>query len=179
MTLDSLKDPMNGLDQQSEAVAQGYNDYATVMNRLNGDLVKAEKLAREALRIRSLIYQKNHYYIASSAQILSDILLSQDNVTQEAKDLQMRSLEIYSRIENGGPDGLNAATASGNLGRYYYLLSLKQPGSIREHLRKSKALYERAVQVNTKLLGANHSVTKDNSDTLSRINDILSLKITT
>jgi hypothetical protein len=51
MTLDSLKDPMNELDQQSEAVAQGYHDYATVINKLNGDLDKAEKLARESLRI--------------------------------------------------------------------------------------------------------------------------------
>jgi hypothetical protein len=89
----------------------------------------------------------------------------------------MFSLKIFSRIECGGPDGLNTATASANLGRYYYLLGRNQstPGSIREHLHKSKSMYERAVQIETKILGANHSVTMGHSGTLSRINQILSM----
>jgi hypothetical protein len=49
MTLDSLKDPKNGLDQQSEAVARGYSDLASVIKNQMRNLVKAEKLAREAL----------------------------------------------------------------------------------------------------------------------------------
>jgi hypothetical protein len=39
MTLDSLKDPKNGLDQQSEAVARGYCDLASVMDDQRGDYV--------------------------------------------------------------------------------------------------------------------------------------------
>jgi hypothetical protein len=59
-TFDSLKDPKNGLDQQSEAVAKGYYDLADVIITQRGDLVKAEKLARESLRIRVLITSNNH-----------------------------------------------------------------------------------------------------------------------
>jgi tetratricopeptide (TPR) repeat protein len=46
MTLDSLKDPGNRLDQQSEAVAIGYYDLGLVISQQKGDLVKAEKLVR-------------------------------------------------------------------------------------------------------------------------------------
>jgi tetratricopeptide (TPR) repeat protein len=56
MTLDSLKDPGNGLDQQSEAVARGYYDLGNVINQQDRDLVKAEKLVRESFRIKSRVY---------------------------------------------------------------------------------------------------------------------------
>jgi hypothetical protein len=46
MTFDSLKDPQNGLDQQSEAVARGYYDITKVITDQRGDMVKAEMLAR-------------------------------------------------------------------------------------------------------------------------------------
>eukprot|EP00596_Hydrurales_sp_CCMP1899_P007459 CAMPEP_0119051712 /NCGR_PEP_ID=MMETSP1177-20130426/73245_1 /TAXON_ID=2985 /ORGANISM="Ochromonas sp, Strain CCMP1899" /LENGTH=183 /DNA_ID=CAMNT_0007031023 /DNA_START=659 /DNA_END=1208 /DNA_ORIENTATION=+ len=52
-TLDSLKDPANGLDQLSEEVAYGYYNLANVIHQQEGDLVKAEMLARESLRIRT------------------------------------------------------------------------------------------------------------------------------
>jgi hypothetical protein len=48
MKLDSLKDPRNGLDQQSEAVARGYYDLASVIKEQRGDMVEAEKLIRES-----------------------------------------------------------------------------------------------------------------------------------
>jgi hypothetical protein len=38
MTLDSLKDPGNGLDQQSEAVAKGYYDLGNVILSTKGGL---------------------------------------------------------------------------------------------------------------------------------------------
>jgi hypothetical protein len=60
MILDSLKDPGNGLDQQSEAVANGYYDLGNVIYHQNGDYLKAEKLVRESLRIRSALYNSHH-----------------------------------------------------------------------------------------------------------------------
>jgi hypothetical protein len=60
MTLDSLKDLGNGLDQQSEAVAKGYYDLGNVINQQKGDYVKAGKLVRESLRIRSRLYDAYH-----------------------------------------------------------------------------------------------------------------------
>jgi hypothetical protein len=56
LTLESLKYPRNGLDQQGEAVAKGYRDLGRVIyQKKGGDLVKAEKLARESLRMRTCL----------------------------------------------------------------------------------------------------------------------------
>jgi hypothetical protein len=53
-TLDSLKDPANKLNQQSEEVAIGYYNLANVIiQQKQGDLVKAEMLARKLLLIRT------------------------------------------------------------------------------------------------------------------------------
>jgi tetratricopeptide (TPR) repeat protein len=59
-TLDSLRDPANGFDQESEAVARGYYDLANVLSKQQGDFRKAEKLGRESLRIRTRIYNNDH-----------------------------------------------------------------------------------------------------------------------
>jgi tetratricopeptide (TPR) repeat protein len=63
MTLDSLKDPGNRLDQQSEAVANGYHDLGRVVFNQKGDYVKAEKLVRESLRIRSRLYDAENHFV--------------------------------------------------------------------------------------------------------------------
>jgi hypothetical protein len=67
MTLDSLKDPGNKLDQQSEAVARGYYDFGNVINQQQGDLMKAEMLVRESLRIRTRLNDNNNDYVGNSS----------------------------------------------------------------------------------------------------------------
>jgi hypothetical protein len=59
-TLNSLKDPANGLDQLSMEVAMGYYNLAsaTSQQKVNTNLVEVEMLARESLRIRTLYYGK-------------------------------------------------------------------------------------------------------------------------
>jgi hypothetical protein len=53
LTLDSLKDPANAVDQESEALARGYYDLGWVLYIQNESLARAEVLARESLRIRA------------------------------------------------------------------------------------------------------------------------------
>jgi hypothetical protein len=53
VTCGNLRDKKNGTDQESEAVAEGAHNLANVIYRQKGDLIKAEKLARESLRIVS------------------------------------------------------------------------------------------------------------------------------
>jgi tetratricopeptide (TPR) repeat protein len=77
MTLDSLKDPGNGLDQQSEAVANGYCDLGRVISQQKGDFVKAEKLVRESLRIRSHLHVARHQFIGVTVGLLASILQAQ------------------------------------------------------------------------------------------------------
>jgi tetratricopeptide (TPR) repeat protein len=56
LTLDSLKDKRNGVNQESEEVAKGYYNLGNVISLQDGDLNKAEMLARESLRIRVIVY---------------------------------------------------------------------------------------------------------------------------
>jgi hypothetical protein len=73
MTLDSLRDPKNGLDQQSEAVAKGYYDLASVIEEQRGDMVKAEKLVRESIRIRVLV-NSDDLFLKQSISLLTSVL---------------------------------------------------------------------------------------------------------
>jgi tetratricopeptide (TPR) repeat protein len=116
-TLDSLKDPANGLDQESIEVAKGYYDLANVICQQKGDLVKAEMLVRESLRIRSQLHCHDHQMVGSCVILLAGILRSQGKLDYETKELFERSLTIY--IKQCGPDGKNTAVANLNMGNYY------------------------------------------------------------
>jgi tetratricopeptide (TPR) repeat protein len=63
MTLDILRDPANKMDQEGEQVGIGYYNLAKVIGALNNDDPKAEKFAREALRIRIKLYGSGHLYV--------------------------------------------------------------------------------------------------------------------
>jgi hypothetical protein len=91
MTLDSLKDPKNGLDQQSEAVANSYYDLANVIFEKREDLAIAEKLLRESIRIRVLINSNGHH-VGNTVDLLASVLRIQGKLGSETKELLKRSL---------------------------------------------------------------------------------------
>jgi hypothetical protein len=160
MTLDSLKDRANGLDQESEVVAEGYYNFAKVLSRLNADLVKAEMLIRESLRIRVLLYDQNHYLVGRSCDVLSGVLVLQKKLGYETKEFLDRSLAIG--IRNYGSEGNSTGVAYSNLGEYYRLLAevSKIPEST-SYFRLSKSNYEEAVRIFTNSVGHNHKMTTD------------------
>jgi tetratricopeptide (TPR) repeat protein len=166
MILDSLKDPMNGLDQDSEEVAKGHYHLAHVINDqiLNkqqgeGDVAKAEMLARESLRIRAQLFGNDHPSIGISSALLANILQAQFNFGNETKELFERSLAI--NMKHCGPDELNTASSFINIGTLYYLrATLPQTSDTRrsvdtrkEHLRISISTYKEALRIFTKTLG--------------------------
>jgi tetratricopeptide (TPR) repeat protein len=51
VTYGNLRDKKNGMDPESEEIAKGAYNLAHVIYEQKGDLIKAEKLARESLRI--------------------------------------------------------------------------------------------------------------------------------
>jgi hypothetical protein len=57
VTYGNLRDKKNGIDQESDVVAISAYNLANVIYRQKGDLdlIKAEEIARESLRIRTLI----------------------------------------------------------------------------------------------------------------------------
>jgi tetratricopeptide (TPR) repeat protein len=172
--LDSLKDPANGLDQVSKEVATGYHNLANVINEQKGDFVKAEMLARESLRIRTRIYGNDHVNVGLSCHLLGGILMSQVNLGDETMELLERSLAIITK--NGGPDGINSAAANLNLGAFYDQLADRQQNDERKivYLHLSKAKYEEAVRIYTKIFGPNNPQSIGASSTLSIISPKLS-----
>jgi hypothetical protein len=173
-TLDSLKDPGNKVDQQSEEVARGYYNLADVINQQKGDLVKAEMLARESLRIRTQIFHNNHPRVGISNGLLGSILLSQGNLGYETKELLERYLAID--IKNEGSEGINTAAANGNLGIFYLELAESQQNAEtrNEHLILSQSKYEETVRIYTKIFGPDNPRTIQASFSLSTVSSLLS-----
>jgi tetratricopeptide (TPR) repeat protein len=175
MTLDSLKDPGNGLDQQSEAVARGYYDLGNVVNQQKKDYVKAEKLVRESLRIRGRLYDADHNLIGVSIGLLASNLLAQGNLGSETKELYERALVID--IKNYGSEGLNTAASYFNLSTFY--LCLRDRGSQsaetkKEHLLMSESKCKEALRIYAKICGPYDPRTKQISSQLSTISRMLS-----
>jgi tetratricopeptide (TPR) repeat protein len=112
VTLDSLKDPANGLDQDSDDVARGYYNLANVINMQDGDLVKAERLARESHRISIRTHGANHYFVGATTCLLAINLKLEGKMGDETKKLYESSLAIS--IKNEGLDGNNAAVGNAN-----------------------------------------------------------------
>jgi tetratricopeptide (TPR) repeat protein len=102
-------------------VAKGYYHLASVIYLQKGDLLKAEMLTRELLRIRTHRYGNDHVNLGQSCTLLARILMSQDNLSDETKELLERFLAINTK--NGGPNGTNTAAANVNLGLYYFQLA--------------------------------------------------------
>jgi tetratricopeptide (TPR) repeat protein len=116
VTLDSLKDPANKVDQEGEEVAIGHYNLANVMMRQDGDLVKAEGLAREALRIRSQLHGNDHHRTGESIALLANVLRRQDFLGNDVKEFHERSLAIA--VKHEGPDGINTAVNNLSLGHF-------------------------------------------------------------
>lgn len=159
-TLDSLRDPANGLDQESEAVASGYCILGKVINNQFGDLVKAEALAREAYRIRVQLYGNDHFLVGLTGSNLANILMSQRKLGDETQKLYERSLAIS--ITNEGPEAFNAGVENFNLGNFHQLLAKRQMTSDtrKQHLCLAKSYSTEADRISTKIYGSSnpHSI---------------------
>jgi tetratricopeptide (TPR) repeat protein len=173
-TLDSLKDPANGLDQESKEVAKGYYNLATVITKQKGDLVKAEMLARESLRIRTRVCGNDNVHTGLSCSLLARILISQDNLGNETMELLERALA--NNIKNGGPDGTNTAASNVNLGVFYNQLANRKQTDEREivYLHLSKSKFEEAVRIYAKIFGPDKPQSVEASSALSIISRRLS-----
>jgi tetratricopeptide (TPR) repeat protein len=173
-TYENLKDRKNGMDQEGEEVAMGSYNLADVIYRQDRDLLKAEELAREALRIRSLIYNSDNFSIGGSCDLLARILQSQGKFEDETKRLLERSLAIFIRRE--GPDGANTAISNINTGNYYDELARRQPtvDTKRKYFLLSKSHIEEGFRVQTKIYGPTHPNTVQTASILSDVISALS-----
>jgi tetratricopeptide (TPR) repeat protein len=174
MTLDSLKDPGNGLNQQSEAVAKGCYDLGNVICVQNVDYVKAEKLVRESLRIRSRLHDTHHHLVGMSIGLLAYILQAQGNLGSEIKELHERALVIT--IHNYGSEGIRTAASNVNMGTFYKLKAQESNSTETKkyHLQLSVSNYKESLRIYTAVLGPDNPRTIKASSRLSFLLHMLS-----
>jgi hypothetical protein len=157
--LDSLKDPGNGLNQESQEVARGYHMLGKVIHQQEGDFMRTEMLVRESLRIRSQLYCHDNAFIGMSVGLLAAILRSQGKLGHETRELYERSLAIC--IKYNGPDGTNTAITNQHIGDLYHKLAERQETAETriEHLRLSSSHTKETLRIYTKKLGPDNPMT--------------------
>jgi hypothetical protein len=161
VTYSNLRDKKNGMDQESEAVANGAFNLANIILRQKVDLIKAEELARESLRIRTLVYGRNHETVGSSCDLLASILMGQGNFGDETKELYERALKVMIKVD--GPDGSNVAAVHMNFGRFYYnFAEIQQTITLkRSKLLLAKFHVEETYRIYSNIYGPSYSDTVD------------------
>jgi tetratricopeptide (TPR) repeat protein len=156
-TYANLRDIKNGMDQEGEIMARGAYNFADVISRQeDGDLIKAEGLARESIRIRDKLYGAHNSRVDTSCLLLAQILLKQGKLGDETKELYERSLAIFTR--NEGPDGANTAAANVGIGSFHYKIAMTSSivHKKRTQLLLAKSYSEKAEQILTEAHSPNH-----------------------
>lgn len=157
-------------------MALGYHNLANVIHDQKVDFVKAEKLIREALRIRSRLYDKDDLYIGNSSALLAQILQSQRKYGSETKKLLELSLHID--LKQYGPDGVSTAISYANVGTFYRNLSeqLQDTDEVRKnHLSIAQSNFKEAVRIHTKIFGPTHPMSIEFASVLVAITRKLSV----
>jgi hypothetical protein len=122
-TYANLRDIKNGMDQEGEKVAEGAYDFADVIFRQeDGDLIKAEGLAREAIRIRDNLPSAPDNRGSVSFFLFANILVAQGKLRDEIKQVLERSLAIS--VRNKGSDGANTVCGNAAIGEFHYKVAV-------------------------------------------------------
>ena len=134
----TLNFAIDNLDSSSPVITRRKSKLALLLRKLGGqnNLIKAEKLIREALASDESNFGLNHHLVAARKAILSSILKdigSQENLI-EAKRLREEALE--TDIINFGPDSHIVAKRQINLA----LLLLELPETDFNTLKRIKKL---------------------------------------
>jgi tetratricopeptide (TPR) repeat protein len=161
LTLESLKDLANGIDQNSWELARGYSNLASVILRQHGDLAKAESLAREAHRISMYLeaHGEKASVLAISSDLLGRVLLAADKLGEET--MKLLEYTLAEQIRNEGLDGARTAICHSNLGNLHLSLIFRQEKAERrkEQVNLAKSYCSEAVRISTKIYGSGHPKT--------------------
>jgi hypothetical protein len=142
------------MDQNGVQVARSAFSFAEVIfYQEDGDLIKAEGLAREAIRIRFQLLDSG---IGGYYMLLAKILLKQKNFGDETRDSYERSLADF--IRNEGPDGVNTAAGNTEFGRFYYQFAIEQSivHTKRTQLLLANSYLDEAVRIEIKIHSQTH-----------------------
>lgn len=157
------------MDQESAEVASGSHILADVIFRKDGDFIKAEELAREALRIRCKLYGLVSTFVGSTCLLLAQILQSQNKVGDETKELFKSSLAISASIE--GPNGESSAVGHTIVGLFHKQLADMQSSKSkkRAQLVQAKVHFEEATRIYSLIYGPSGTHTVQAKTRLSTV----------
>lgn len=169
ITYGNLRDKKNGIDQESECVAKGAYNFADILHRLEKNLIKAEGLVRESIRIRFRLFGSGHSLEGLGCILLARILRLQQKLGDETKDQLERSLAVFMR--NEGIDGANTACSNNNIAEFYYQLATVQTtlDGKRTQLLLAKKYFDEGIRIQTKLFDPTHPNTLAAKIFLSRV----------
>jgi hypothetical protein len=159
-TYANLRDIKNGIDQEGEIVANGAFNFADVIfQQDDGDLIKAEGLARKSLRIRDKLHAAHSRMGGVNILLLAKILRKQGKFGDETKKLFERSLAIC--VRNKGLDGDNTAVANTEIYQFYYMFAMMSGHCRTGHTRRmqpllAKSYSDEAIRIETKIHNSNH-----------------------
>jgi hypothetical protein len=138
-------------------MARGAYNFADIISRQDdGDLIKAEGLAREALRIRDKLHGAHDSRGGVTYLLLAKILQKQGKLGGETNELFERSLAICGR--NEGPDGVNTAEVNREIGQFHYKIAMASSvvHTKRTQLLLAKSYSDEAVRIEIKIYSPNH-----------------------
>jgi tetratricopeptide (TPR) repeat protein len=155
VTYGNLRDKKNGIDQEGDEVANGAFNLADVIYRQKGDLIKAEELARESLRINQISSVDSHR-VGTCCDLLANILTAQKKLGDETRNLFERCLAIS--IRRDGLDCVNTGVFNVNISKFYGELAIFSPNEYLcfLHLQKAKSHLEEGLRIYMKVYGPSH-----------------------
>jgi tetratricopeptide (TPR) repeat protein len=169
VTYSNLRDKKNGIDQEGSEVANGACNLADVIFHQEGDLKKAEELAREALRIKTISYSSENHAASKSCDLSAQILSAQNDFGDKTRVLFQRCLAIF--VRNEGPNEFNTALANLRIGRFYYQLSRIQTAvdSFRAQLPLAQSHFEESLRIYLKIHGPSYPPAVSTSEQLAEV----------
>ena len=167
ITYESLIDPCNRIDLESEEVARGMQQLAHLcINMARGghvaavDLIKeAEWLIKRACNIIENLHGPASPNLAICLETFGQVLVCSDIFTEETRLIFERVLAIYSECEGG--NGHGTLQALGSLGDFYYELgNTMHPGDGRNvEYEKSIGVFEEAACMGAAIYGSDEKRT--------------------
>jgi tetratricopeptide (TPR) repeat protein len=156
-TYNNLRDHKNGMDQEGDEMAIGAFNFANVIWQQDGDIIKAEKIARESFRIICQLCGTDdcNGKMGRHGLLLARILQKQGKFGDETKELFERALAIF--IFNEGSEGMNAAVGNMAIGHFHYYRTLSQSGGgARRDLLIAKSYAEEALRIEKNIHTPSH-----------------------
>jgi hypothetical protein len=159
------------MDQEGAEIAKGSYNLAHAIFLLNGDLIRADFLVRESLRIRTRIFGDDHFNVGVTCDLLVKILMAQKKLGDETRKLLEKSLANV--IKNHGIDGANTAALHCSVGSYYSQL-LRSNFNISWKDREKYVLLwkfhiEESVRICSKIYGPTHFKTVQTASILGTV----------